>query len=130
MHRIFAPRSTPPAIVTKLNQAINEVLAQPDVRERVISASAEIAPMSVGQVGDFVRSEIRKNTDLLIRRLLLKDPLRRLRRRRSFSNELIYWLSVAGHPQAFQAPSDIFVNAATMSPFCSVHSSGVRAPQS
>jgi tripartite-type tricarboxylate transporter receptor subunit TctC len=62
---IFAPRSTPPEIVTKLNQAINEVLAQPEVRERLISAGAEIAPMSVAQFGDFVRSEIRKNTDLL-----------------------------------------------------------------
>jgi len=62
---IFAPRSTPPEIVTKLNQAINEVLAQPEVRERLISAGAEIAPMSVGQFRDFVGSEIRKNTDLL-----------------------------------------------------------------
>ena len=51
--------------MAKLNQATNEVLAQPEVRERLISAGAEIAPKSVGQFRDFVGSEIRKNTDLL-----------------------------------------------------------------
>ena len=34
---IFAPKGTDPAIVKKLNHAVNEVLSQPEVRERFVS---------------------------------------------------------------------------------------------
>lgn len=34
---IFAPKGTDPVIVKKLNQAVNEVLKQPEVRERFVS---------------------------------------------------------------------------------------------
>ena len=34
---IFAPKGTDPAIIKKLNHAVNEVLKQPEVRERFVS---------------------------------------------------------------------------------------------
>ena len=54
---IFAPRGTPREIVERLNREVNQVLAQPDVRERLLGEGAEITPMSPEQFASFVRSE-------------------------------------------------------------------------
>ena len=62
---VFAPRGTPREVVARLNQGINQILARPEVRERLGGDGADPAPMSVEQFGDFVRSEIRRNTELL-----------------------------------------------------------------
>ena len=62
---IFAPRGTPREVVARLNRDINQILARPEVRERLVGDGADPAPMSVEQFGDFVRSEIRRNTELL-----------------------------------------------------------------
>jgi tripartite-type tricarboxylate transporter receptor subunit TctC len=53
----FAPRATPKEIVTRLNQEINKVLAQPEVRERLQGEGAEVPAMSVEQFASFVRAE-------------------------------------------------------------------------
>ena len=39
-HGIFAPRNTPPEILNRLRTEFNAVLAQPDVKERLISSGA------------------------------------------------------------------------------------------
>ena len=62
---IFAPRGTPREVVARLNRDINQILARPEVRERLVGDGADPAPMSVEQFGDFVRSEIRRSTELL-----------------------------------------------------------------
>ena len=62
---IFAPRGTPHEVVSRLNREINQILARPEVRDRLVGDGADPAPMSVEQFGDFVRSEIRRNADLL-----------------------------------------------------------------
>jgi len=54
---VFAPRGTPADIVLRLNREINQVLAQPDVLERVVRHGAEASPMSVDQFADFLKSE-------------------------------------------------------------------------
>src|SRR4029453_3603403 len=54
---VLAPRNTPMDIVNRLNAAINNALAQPDLRERLIADGADIDPMSPEQVGTFIRSE-------------------------------------------------------------------------
>jgi tripartite-type tricarboxylate transporter receptor subunit TctC len=54
---VLAPRNTPTDVVNRLNAAINHVLAQPDLRERLIADGADIDPMSPEQVGIFIRSE-------------------------------------------------------------------------
>src|SRR5918911_4421184 len=62
---VLAPRNTPMDIVNRLNAAINEALAQPDLRERLIADGADIDPMSPEQVGTFIRSEATKYQDVI-----------------------------------------------------------------
>jgi tripartite-type tricarboxylate transporter receptor subunit TctC len=53
----FAPRGTPKDVVTRLNTVINEILAQPDVKEKMSEAGADVIPMSVAEFAAFVKSE-------------------------------------------------------------------------
>ena len=56
----FAPRGTPPEIVTQLNAAINEVLALPDIKTKMADAGADIIPMSVDAFAAFMKRESEK----------------------------------------------------------------------
>ena len=53
----FAPRRTPREIVARLNSEINEVLAQPEVKQRLLNEGAIVLPMSVDQFTSFVKAE-------------------------------------------------------------------------
>lgn len=57
---IFAPHGTPPAIVARLNSEINKVLSDPDTRQRLVEAGAEVEAMSVDQFRAFVDAESSK----------------------------------------------------------------------
>ena len=57
---IFAPRGTPPEIVAKLNTEINKVLGDPDTRQKLIDAGAEVDQMSIEQFRAFVDRESAK----------------------------------------------------------------------
>jgi tripartite-type tricarboxylate transporter receptor subunit TctC len=54
---IFVPSRTPNGIVTRLNREIDGVLAQPDTKETLTRAGAELRPMSAIEFLAFVRSE-------------------------------------------------------------------------
>lgn len=56
----FAPAKTPIDVVARLNSAINTLLVQPEINEKLVEAGAEINPMSVDQFTAFVRAESRK----------------------------------------------------------------------
>jgi tripartite-type tricarboxylate transporter receptor subunit TctC len=56
----FAPAGTPPAIVQKLNDAMNRVLQMRDVRERLESLTFEPIGGSPQQFAEYVRSEVAK----------------------------------------------------------------------
>jgi tripartite-type tricarboxylate transporter receptor subunit TctC len=56
----FAPRGTPKDVVTRLNTAINEILAQPDIKEKMADAGADVIPMSVDQFAGFMQAESQK----------------------------------------------------------------------
>jgi tripartite-type tricarboxylate transporter receptor subunit TctC len=56
----FAPRGTPQAVIDRLNFEINKVIEDPEVKARLETAGAVVAPMSVGQFKDFVQSESAK----------------------------------------------------------------------
>jgi tripartite-type tricarboxylate transporter receptor subunit TctC len=56
----FAPHGTPKEIVAQLNTAINEALAQPDIKARMADAGTDIIPMSVDQFTGFTKSEAEK----------------------------------------------------------------------
>lgn len=66
---IFAPGGTPADVVAKLNKAVNDVLAQPEVRQRLAGQGADVRPMTVDQFSAFVKSETDKYA-LLIRQEL------------------------------------------------------------
>jgi tripartite-type tricarboxylate transporter receptor subunit TctC len=44
-HGIWLPKGTPPEIVAKLNAAVREALADPDVRRRFADLGQEIPPV-------------------------------------------------------------------------------------
>jgi len=59
-YAIVAPASTPPEVVEQLNTNINQILAQEDVRNRLMTLGAEPAPMSSQDFGGFLDREVSK----------------------------------------------------------------------
>jgi tripartite-type tricarboxylate transporter receptor subunit TctC len=57
---ISAPKGTPPEIVAKLNAALNTVLKNPKLLERIKELGAEPMPMSPSEFGKLVHSETDK----------------------------------------------------------------------
>ncbi len=57
---VFAPAGTPPEIVTRLNELIRRILAQPDIRARMAEEGTEVPPLDPAGVGRFVVAEIAK----------------------------------------------------------------------
>jgi len=57
---LYAPRGTPPAVVTRLNQAINQILGQPATRQRLLQMGYEPAGGTAQDLADFAQSERRK----------------------------------------------------------------------
>jgi tripartite-type tricarboxylate transporter receptor subunit TctC len=54
----FAPAGTPPAIIDKLNAAINKAVADPALKQALTELDVEPQPMSVAEVKRFVAKEI------------------------------------------------------------------------
>ena len=57
---IAAPKGTPPAIVEKLNQAVNAVLADPKLQTRLAELAGEPMPMTPAEFGKLVAEETEK----------------------------------------------------------------------
>jgi tripartite-type tricarboxylate transporter receptor subunit TctC len=57
---LVAPANTPPAIVAKLEKAMAEVLAMPDVKKRLTEMGAIVTPLNGKQFGDYIRAEMTK----------------------------------------------------------------------
>ena len=57
---LFAPASTPPAVVKKLNVEINRILQLPDVKERLAALSLEYTPNSPAEFAATLTAEIAK----------------------------------------------------------------------
>jgi tripartite-type tricarboxylate transporter receptor subunit TctC len=56
----FAPRGTPPETVMRLNTEINRILAEPEVKTRLLEAGADVMPTTVDQFASFVKAESEK----------------------------------------------------------------------
>lgn len=54
---LYAPASTPPEVITKMNTAINEVLTQKETEQRLRDRGAEPSPMSPEQFQSFTAAE-------------------------------------------------------------------------
>ncbi len=57
---VLVPAGTPPEIVARLNDALNRVLQDPDVRARMLAGGAEPVGGSPGAFGAFIRAETEK----------------------------------------------------------------------
>ena len=53
----FAPRGMPPAVTAKLNKAINEIIAEPAVRERLTRAGVVVKGSTPEAFGQFMADE-------------------------------------------------------------------------
>jgi tripartite-type tricarboxylate transporter receptor subunit TctC len=57
---VVAPRGTPPAIVSRLNDEVKAVLTIPDVENRLVNEGAEPAMKTAAELGQYVAAEIEK----------------------------------------------------------------------
>lgn len=62
---VLAPRTTPPAIVDRLNKAINKVLAMPAVKEAFDERGVKIVMATPAQFGAFIEAEVRAWTEVV-----------------------------------------------------------------
>src|SRR2546423_743367 len=56
----FAPRGTPEAIIVRLNQAVNEILALPSLEKQMIGQGADPVGGTPAEFGEFVQREYEK----------------------------------------------------------------------
>lgn len=62
---LVAPANTPPAVLARLEKALAEVLAMPDVRKRLTDMGAIVQPLNGKQFGDYIGVEIRRWADIV-----------------------------------------------------------------
>lgn len=61
----FAPRSTPKAVVDRLNSEINAILAKPEIKAKLLEAGADVRTGSVEQFAQFTKSESEKYLQII-----------------------------------------------------------------
>jgi tripartite-type tricarboxylate transporter receptor subunit TctC len=62
---LMAPAGTPPAVIARLEQALAQTLAMPDVRKRLTDMGAIVQPLNSKQFSDYMRSELVKWADVV-----------------------------------------------------------------
>ncbi len=59
---VLAPKNTPPAIIERLNKAINKVLAMPAIKDAFDERGVKVAPVTPEQFGDFIKADVKRWT--------------------------------------------------------------------
>ena len=62
---LVAPAGTPPPVVARLEKALADVLAMPDVKKRLTDMGAVVTPLSGRDFGGFIRGEMTKWADVI-----------------------------------------------------------------
>ena len=62
---LCAPAKTPEPVVAKLNKALNDALAQPDISKRLGDMAAEPTPITPQQFEEFLKTEVTKWSKLV-----------------------------------------------------------------
>ena len=62
---LAAPAGTPPAVLARLESALTQVLAMPDLRKRMTEMGAVVTPLGSRQFGDYIRAEMAKWADVI-----------------------------------------------------------------
>ena len=57
---LLAPAGTPAAVVAKLNSAVNQALAKPELKARFLREGAEVQPMPPEQFGQIIARDIER----------------------------------------------------------------------
>ena len=70
---LAAPAGTPPAVLAKLEAALSEVLAMPDLRKRMTEMGAVVTPLGSRQFGDYIRTEMDKWADVIVQNSIRFD---------------------------------------------------------
>jgi tripartite-type tricarboxylate transporter receptor subunit TctC len=61
---VVGPAGMPAAVVTQLNNAMAQVLAMPDLRDKLSAEAVELMPMSPTQFGDYMKKDLARWTAL------------------------------------------------------------------
>ena len=72
-YAIFAPAKTPKDVVSKLNQALNKVLNDPEIIKRIEGHGADVETSTPEQLGDMVRKDLVKWRQVVQRAKLQAD---------------------------------------------------------
>jgi tripartite-type tricarboxylate transporter receptor subunit TctC len=70
---IVGPAGMPAPIVKQLNDAMAQVLAQPDFREKLSAEAIELMPMTPSQFGDYLKKDLARWTELARKRNINLD---------------------------------------------------------
>ena len=62
---VLAPRNTPPAIVDRLNKAVNKLLVLPSVREAFADRCVKVVTATSQQFGEFIQAEVKQWTEVV-----------------------------------------------------------------
>ena len=55
---VFAPAGTPPAVVQKIHDAVNKVIAEPDIRDKLARQGLEVNPMTREEFAALVTADL------------------------------------------------------------------------
>ncbi|WP_151448690.1 tripartite tricarboxylate transporter substrate binding protein [Lacisediminimonas profundi] len=70
---VLAPAGTPPAVVSRLNTEINQILSQPDVREALDKQGMTATPGSADKLGNLIRTDAKRWADVIKRANITAD---------------------------------------------------------
>jgi tripartite-type tricarboxylate transporter receptor subunit TctC len=57
-YALLAPAKTPPEIINRLNEAVRQAVAMPDLRDQLVALGADIYTLSPEEFGKYLQSEI------------------------------------------------------------------------
>ena len=63
---LAAPAGTPPAILAKLETALAETLAMPELRKKLTEMGAVVTPLGSQDFGRYIQAEMRKWSDVIV----------------------------------------------------------------
>ena len=72
-YAIFAPAKTPKDVVSKLNQALNKVLNDPEIIKKIEGHGADVETSTPEQLGEMVRKDLVKWRQVVQRAKLQAD---------------------------------------------------------
>lgn len=70
---MLAPARTPPEIINRLNEAVQQAVAMPDLRDQLVGLGADIYVLSPEEFGKFLQSEIARWKGVVARYKLALD---------------------------------------------------------